>query len=392
MRPELTNSGVQIQTFEEIVAELQAAYREIYGQEIDLSSNTPDGQRIGIEAKARLDMQSYGVALYNSLDPDLATGLSQDSIIKISGITRRPATRSTWDIEVTTDRSLTLDAGYTIKDDIGQKWILTTPVSLLAGTTTVTFRAEQFGAVEGFAGATLQQDTIVLGVTALEALGNATVGIDEETPEELRIRRNRSLQNPAYSVIGSLFAKLANLPGVTDVAVYENDTKTDDPATGIEANTIWAVVEGGAQADIVETIVKQKTAGANTKGDEEGTYIETLVRPDGSTFTITHTMRFDREELTPIFVNVTATRKDSDTPIDTALIAQEIANASFNIGDNILATELYRYGYNAGAGFILTDMEISTDDITYTDERIVSALDGKFTISAANVTVTEVIP
>lgn len=392
MRPDLTNSGVQIQTYEEIVAELQAAYRDIYGQDIDLSSNTPDGQRIGIESKARLDMQSYAVALYNSLDPDLATGNAQDSIVKLSGITRRPATRSTWGIEVTTDRALTLEDGYTIKDDIGQKWIITDDVALTAGTTTVTFRAETFGAVEGFANAELEQDTIVLGVTALAAPSEATVGIDEETPPELRQRRNRSLQNPAYSVIGSLFAKLSDLPGVTDVAVYENDTKTDDADTGIDANTIWAVVEGGAQTDIVETISKQKTAGANTKGAQSGDFTETLVRPDGSTFTIVHTMRFDRPNVTPVFVNVTATRKSSDQPIDVALIAQEIAAASFNIGDNILATELYRLGYNAGSGFILTDMEISDDDTTYTDERIVARLDAKFTIDAADVTVTEIIP
>lgn len=392
MRPELTNSGVQIQTFEEIVAELQAAYREIYGQEIDLSSNTPDGQRIGIEAKARLDMQSYGVALYNSLDPDLATGLSQDKIIKLAGITRRPATRSTWDIEVTTDRNLTLDAGYTIKDDIGQKWLLTTAVPLFAGITTVTFRAEQFGAVEGFAGAALVQDTIVLGVTSLVALGNATVGIDEETPEELRIRRNRSLQNPAYSVVGSLFAKLADLPGVTDVAVYENDQPTEDVVRNIPANTIWAVVEGGAQADIAETIAKQKTGGTGTKGDEVGSYTELMVRPNGTTFVIIHQMRFDRPELTPVYVNVTATRKVSANPIDTALIAQEIASAQFGIGDNIVASQLYKEGYRAGDGFVLTDLEISDDNITFTDERLVSALDGKFTIDASNVTVTEVIP
>lgn len=391
MRPELTNDGVAIQSYSDIVAELQQAYRDIYGQDIDLSSNTPDGQRIGIEAKARLDAQSYGVALYNAFDPNLAAGHALNRIIKLAGITRRPATRSTWDIEVTTDRAIDFEAGYTILDDIGQRWILTAPVSVPTGTTTVTFRAETFGAIEGFTGAELEQDTVVLGVTGLSAPSDASVGTEEETDEELRIRRNNSLQNAAYGVVGSLFAKLADLEGVTDLAVYENDTDSTD-SRGIPAHGVWCVVEGGAVADIVETIVKDKTAGTPTKGDEEGEYTETLIRPDGSTFTIVHVMKFDRPEITPVYVNVTATRKDAITPIDLTLISQEIAKASFNIGDNILATELYRPGYNAGDGYILTDMEVSDDNVTFTDERLLVAPDGKFTIDAADVTVTEVIP
>ncbi|MBE0469604.1 MAG: baseplate J/gp47 family protein [Methyloprofundus sp.] len=391
MFPEITENGVLIQTYSEIVSELQAAYRAIYGQDIDLSSNTPDGQRIGIEAKARLDLQSYALSLYHSFDPDFAIGDAQDRLVKLVGIARRPATRSTWDITVETDRDLTLESGYTIKDDIGQKWLLTSNVNLSAGTTQVTFRSLIFGALEGFAGAVLQQDTVVPGVVSLSASGNATVGIDGETSEQLRTRRNLSLQNTAYSVIGSLYAKLANLAGVTDVAVYENETNLFDNDSNLDAHTIWAIVEGGAQSDIVETIAKQKTAGVATKGDEVGEYLESITRPEGSVFSIVHTMHFDRPQLVQVFVKVTATRKNSATPIDISLIAQKIAGISFRIGDDVTATELYDIAYQAGNAYVLTDLQVSTDNITYTNQRLIAAPDSKFFILVSSVQVTEII-
>lgn len=387
---EFTNNGLIIDTYQQAFDSIAEQYRGIYGQDIDLATNTPDGQRVGIEAKFRHDVQVLFLQLYSSLDPNLAEGEALNRIIKLIGINRRPATRSTWDIDVTTDRLLTLQAGYTIQDDIGQNWIITSDVALPIGTTTVTFRAESFGAVTGLSGSSLSQATIVLGVTGLNATSDATAGIEEETDAELRIRRLKSLQNASYSTTGSLFAKLANAPGVTDLAVYENDTDATD-ANGIGPHTLWCVVEGGGADDIAEIIAKNKTGGTPLKGDTVSEYVETVIRPDGSTFMIVHRMRFDRPSVTPIYVTVTATRKDPAIAIDTALIAQEIAKAEFNIGQNAIASQLYSFGYNAGNGYVLTDMLISDDDVTYTDERLISALDGKFTLDAADVTVTEVI-
>jgi len=62
-----TPDGLTIQTFDEIYAELVAGYQAIYGTDINLDPDSPDGQRVGIEAKARLDAQAFALALYNQL-------------------------------------------------------------------------------------------------------------------------------------------------------------------------------------------------------------------------------------------------------------------------------------------------------------------------------------
>ena len=391
MKPEFTPDGIEVQTFEEVFDELAAGYREIYGNDINLDQDSPDGQRVGIEAKARLDLQTFALTLYNSFDVDLSEGLTLDLIIKFIGLFRRPATQSQWDLNITTDRNLTLASDYTVQDDVGQNWQVASSVDLLTGVTLVSFLAVDFGAIEGLTGATIAQATVVIGVTAIGAPGDAVVGIEEETDPELRIRRNKSLRNAAFSVVGGMFAKLANLPGVTDVDVMENDTDVLDVVRDIKAHTIWPIVEGGDVADIVEVLAKNKTGGTGIKGTIETIYQETVIKPDGSTKIILHTTRFDRPVLTPLYINVTATRKDSLIPIDIDLLKEKLASKSYVIGENAIASELYQFGYLAGTTSVLSSLEISDDDITFVDENLIIPAGAKFTIDIANIDVTEVV-
>jgi len=393
MKPEFTSNGVSIQTFDEIFSELAQGYRDIYGQDINLSQESPDGQRVGIESRTLLDVQQFCVALANSFDPDFAFGQGIRKISKLSGIFPRPGTRSQWDLIIIVDRPVTLQADYTIEDELGQKWLIPEAVELQPGANTVTFQAENFGEISGTAGAELEEVTFVRGVVSLTAAVDAVPGRDEETDEEFRKRRNRSLENPAYSTVGALYAKLANLPGVTDLVVYENDMPFDDPVTGITANTVWAIVENGTVEDIVETLVKQRTSGSRTMGDVVGTYTETLIRPNGREFYMIHTMRFDRPRYVDLHIRLVATRKQTNIPIDVELIRQQIAERELVIGESIQAGELYENAYGAGTGYIVTDLMISDDGgTTWTDGKLDPELDQKYVIEVGNINSTEVIP
>jgi len=390
--PRFTPDGIQVQTFQEIYDELAAGYRVIYGEDINLEPNSPDGQRVAIEAQLVLDSQSFGALEYNQRDPDFALGQSLNSIIKLSGITRRPATRSQVDVTVVTDRPLTLPVDYTVEDDLGQSWSTLAARTLIAGTTTVTVFAVNFGAIAADPDTIVNPVTVVIGVQSVTNPASATVGVDEETDQELRVRRNRSLETPQSSSTGRMFTALASVPNVTDVAVYENDTDVTD-ADGIPAHSLFVIVEGGSVADIVEAMTKNKTGGKGMVGSVTGSFLEEVIRPNGTIFTIIHTMTFERPVDVPVLVRLNATRKDAADPVDEALISQAIAQRSFNIGENLLAGDLYRLAFNAGENFIPTNLEVSNDSgATYTDGRIVSALNEKFSIDAADVAVTEIIP
>lgn len=392
MALQFDNNGLQIDTFRDLFQTLSDAYKGVYGQDIDLDQDSPDGQRVAIEAQARTDIEAALQWLYSQMDPDFNNGDMQQVIAKLHGLYLRPGSRSQRDLKVVTDRPVLLYAGYKILDQANQVWFIRTPVTVPAGTTEVTFFAELFGKVTGLVSDTFTQLTPELGVQGFISEAAVVFGRDEETPEEFRQRRNRSLENPATGSTGAIFAKVAQLPGVTDVNIDENDTKVDDPLTGIPANSIWLVVEGGAVSDIVEVMVKQKGGGTGTKGDIIGRLIETLIRPDGTTLAIAHDMQFDRPIYIPLHIKLTAKRKISSEPVDVDSLKEALADRVLHIGESIDANELYANGYGtARVNYVLTDMEISADGVTYTEGELSPGFQGKFTLSNANIVIDEVI-
>ena len=390
--PTIDATGITIQSFDEIFAELVAGYKTIYGADINLSQESPDGQRVAIEAKGRHDMQAFGLAIANNFDPDFARGLFQAKIAKLSGIFPRPATKSFWDLQVTTTKALSLPTSYQIEDDLGQLWGLPGAVSLPLGVSTITFSASEFGAVVGLIGAVFTPVTVVLGIVGFAAGIGSSDGVDAETDEAFAQRRNLSLENPGFSTTGSLNARLLNIPGVTDALVYENASSEYDAVNELGKNSIWAVVEGGTVDDIMQELLVRKTAGTGIKGSIESVIDETLIRPDGSTFTKPQIRRFDRPVLRAVHVSVTATRKNALVAIDVARIKQKIAGFTFRIGEPLQAGFLYAPAYTAGDTFILTALLISGDGATFSDGRLEPLPGSKFSISAADVEVTEVTP
>ena len=386
-----TAEGLEIETFDEIYNDLADSYRNIYGQDIDLDPNTPDGQRVGNEAQARLNDQVALLDLYNQMDVDLSNGDAQNRIIKIAGITRLPASKSQADVVIECSSAGIIEDGYPVKDDLDQVWMLDGDLSVVAGSNNATLFAELWGKIEADAGTITNPAEVDLKVVSVTNPLAASPGRDEEMPEELRIRRNKSVRNPAYSTTGGLFAKLGNLSGVTDLQVYENKKSSYDSVRDMQSHSIWAIVEGGDIADIVEVLAKNKTGGTGEKGSVTGIYNETIILDSGSEYTIVHEMAFDRPAEVPMYVNITATRRDPLSPIDAVLIAEELAKATYTIGEDALASGLYGFGYNAGSNFILSELQISDDNITFTDEGLTSGFGSKFTIDTTNIAVTEVV-
>ncbi|EOI6427131.1 baseplate J/gp47 family protein [Yersinia enterocolitica] len=391
MALQFDNNGLQTDTFRELFQSLSDAYKNIYGQDIDLDQESPDGQRVALEAQARTDIEAAIQWLYSQMDPDFNTGDMQQIIAKLHGLYLRPGSRSQRDLKIVTDRPVLLYNGYKIQDQANQIWFIRKSVTVQPGTTVVTFFAENFGKVTGLISDTFTQITPELGVLDVISDTEAVVGRDEETPEEFRQRRNRSLENPATGSTGAIFAKVAQLTGVTDLNIGENDTKVDNPVTGIPANSIWLIVEGGAVSDIVEVMIKQKGGGTGVKGEVTGRYIETLVRPDGTTLPIAHDMQFDRPIYIPLHISLTARRKVTNDPVDVETLKQALANRIMHIGEDIDANELYADGYGvARVNYVLTNMKISADGIIFTDAELSPGFQGKFTLDIANIVVDEV--
>ena len=384
-------NGFKAESFTEILTRLSNGLKNIYGQDINLDQDTPDGQQLGIQANIISDFQDLALYIYNSMDPDLADGANFDKLLKLLARTRLPSSRSTVDIEMVLNKTVSIPASYTIKDLNNQNWIIGTAQTLDAGTHLVSFYSEDWGNITAEPNTINEQVTILTEVVSINNPESAISGRDEESIVQVRERRNKILEINASSTIGSIIGKILDLNGVIDAVPYENMTKIYDPVRDIQPNSYWIVVKGGDIAQISEIIAKDKTGGTGLKGQVETVYIEKIVRKDGSVREFYHDVKFDRPTEVSIHIKFKVSRKISTQSIDIEHIKDILANKEFYIAQNITVTELYSTIYSAATNYIATDLEVSKDGVVWDSVFLQAGYDEEFIIEKSNIEIEELL-
>lgn len=381
---EFDYNGIKIRTFSEIFDKKVAEYKAIYGDDINTEQNTQDGQKIGIESNAILDIELFAQWLYANLDADFAEGQMLNVLSKISGITRMPGSRSSVDVEIITDRVLVLPAAWEAKDKNDVIWFLTDETNLVQGSNFVTLFSKDWGAIYAQSNEVIFQNHIVLGITSLTNALASIAGIDEESDADFRIRRNLSTENPAFSTIGELQGGLSNLNGVTNVKIYENKTDIFDTVLDLQAHSVWIIVDGGSVGDISKTIAISKTAGAGEKGAITGSYIEEIPTDLGPFF-YTHAPIFDRS-------TSLSTELICDVHVESGLGVvdlerfEPLKDLEFNIGSEVFVTSLYSEIYKLHENIHVENLTITNIHGTTSDHAEVSPNE-RFTIDTLTITV-----
>lgn len=388
--------GLQTKTLAEIVADLEAGLRAIYGADINLDSNSPDGQLVNIFAQAAIDMRELATQINNGFDPDRAVGRILDERVTINNIERLGGTYTIQPITLTLDRTLTLEGldadfndpngtGYTVQDNAGNQFILIDTETLTAGTYSRDFRAKQIGQIETTVGTITSAVTIVLGVTAINnPLGASTTGQNEETDAQLRIRRQKSVAIASTGYLNGLLGAILNLDGVTDAVLFENVTNSVD-ADGIEAHGIWLIAEGGSSADIGNAIYAKKSYGANMTGAVE----YDITTPSGEIFTA----KFDRPTPNDLYVRFDIQKLAPTATFDSAAIkAYILANIAYTIGEYAETSELTTLARQAlaatGGNGLAINMEVSDDGVVWVDYLPTPTKDVKWVLDATRITIT----
>lgn len=307
----LTSTGLTLSTREEWVAFYTAQYQEIYGADVNLASDTPDGQMMNINIQVVLDQQDLIAQVYNSFSPDTAIGVVLDQRVAINGIQRQAGTYTITPVTLVVSQSLNLygldqdsQEVYTVSDNAGNRWFLEeTELGVAAGSHSYSFRAEDPGANLTIPNTITIPVTIVLGVVSVNNPTTYTnLGINEESDANLKVRRQRSVSLASQGYLAGLRAALQNIDGVTSAFVYENNTDITD-ADGVPSHSIWVIVAGtGADEDIAQAIYTKRNAGAGMFGVEN----YTVTQDDGSPFTL----YWDEVTTVNLFIRFTASSID----------------------------------------------------------------------------------
>lgn len=389
-------NGLTVATLTEITTALQVDMRLIYGADINVDQNSPDGQMIGIFAQAAEDIRELAVEINNGFDPDQAQGTILDQRVAINNISRKGGTFTIQPIDITVSETVFLQGldsafndingtGYTIQDDAGNQFILIDSITLTAGTSAVDFRAQAIGEVETIVNTITNPVTIILGVTAVNnSVGALSVGQNEETDAQLRQRRQQSVAIATAGYLNGLLAAVLDLPGVTDAALYENVSNNTD-ADGIPGHGIWLIVEGGADTDIADTIYAKKSYGCNMFG----AVAINITTASGEIFTAL----FDRPVAAPLYIRFNVKKYTATAVIDTASLKQYLVdNLDYSIGELAETSEITaeaRDGLIAQNGQgAAVDLVISKDGISYTDFITAPTKGSKWAIDVSRISIT----
>lgn len=385
----IDSSGLTIQTPEEIRAEIldgaigYPGMREIYGADINVDANSPDGQMVNIVTQVATDVLELSKQVYTSFDPDKAIGTSLDARCAINGVLRNAGTKTIQNVVVTTDRALTLaglstsDTPFTVSDTSGNQYQLVSTYAFVgAASTSLVFQASLLGAVSSLPNTIISIVTVTLGVTAVNNPATyTTLGINEETDYALRIRRQKSVSLPSQGYLEGLIGALVDTTGVTEARVYENDTNTTD-ANGIPGHSIWCIVEGGANADVANAIYVKRNAGCGMKGLV--TY--SVLQVDGSYFTV----KFDRptsEDLYISFDIVAITGSVDATFIRNQLLAQ----LAYTIAQPADASSIVALVKAIAPNGSVSAEGVSNDGVTYVSLLDTAAINNKWSLASARI-------
>lgn len=387
----LDAAGLTVATTDEIATDLKTALQAAYGSDINLESESPDGQMVGIYSQADSDVLDLIVDVYNMFDVDSAYGISLQRLVSINGMTIRPGSYTTTPANVTTDRAMTLPgldqtavSPYQVQDANTVWTLVSSYVFSAADTQALVFQATELGPITPLPNTITIQATPLVGVTAVNnpTVVGAVIGTTEETDVELRIRHAKSFQLAATGPAASVEGQLGELDGITDALVVSNNT--GGTVDGVPAHSVWPIIVGtAADADIAQVIYTKINPGCGVHGTQ--TY--DVIRPNGQVAT----MKWDVGITQRLYAKFGIVAAVSGVTFDNDLLKQQLAAYLLNywkLGQTASIGDLVRAMFVIEPRAILVSAGVSTSPPTYNDTVDTTTEQYYFTLAAADITIS----
>lgn len=393
----IDQNGLQINTLAETINNIVVGLQGIYGTGINVDQNSPDGEAVGISAQAVIDLLEFIVSVNNGFDPDQAIGAILDQRVAINNIQRQGGTYTVQPIDITVSTTVTLQGldanynspngtGFTVQDSSGNEFILANSQTFTAGTTTVNFRAQQIGIVNVPTNTVNVPVTIVAGVTSVNnSTAAESVGQTQETDAQLRTRRQQSVALSTTGYDNGLLGAIQALSGVTEAVLYDN--RTGATVNTMVPHSIWLIVAGGANSDIANAIYNRISDGCN----QNGLQMLNITTPSGTIFTA----KWDQPTAERLYVKFTLQQTVPNFSFSTSAIQNYIAaNQAYAIGQYAETSSLTAAAQAAiasqGGGGVPLLMQVSSDNITFTDYLTTTGINYQFTLAAGDIAITVV--
>lgn len=355
---QITDQGIIGRSLNEYLGEIETKTLAI-DPDWNIDPDSPDGQRIGIDAELMANLDEAVVAAYRSKDPDSATGEALRDIGKISGVLIKQATYSVAPITVAGQSGVIIPAGSQVRSRVDNtQWLTTAPIIIGVGQTGTGFvTCTTAGRVLAGAGELTIIGTPFSGWSSVTN-AEATPGDDAETDAEFRQRRNRSVALAGSNMRDNMEGNIANVAGVTDVVILVNDSVSPVDSDGVPVNCLAVIVNGGSDADIALAMYEKKNPGCgmfpryNQKTSTwidapgaNGVKVDVISPRTGNPSTMT----FQRAIGLPIFPVIVIQKKGSlPDSVDDEIRQAIIADATKSLFSGESTTGFNQRGYDIG--------------------------------------------
>lgn len=379
----LLGTGVIVPDTSGILAQVQDEYKAVFGSDLVVTPDTPQGVLITAEALARSQEVRNNAAVANQINPNIAGGVFLDAIMALLGVQRTPATQTVVPgVTLTGVASTTVPVGSQAQTPAGDIFVtLSTVVIGLGGTITVDFASVEYGPIPCDIGDLTQIVTNVLGWETVNNTAAGVLGATTQSDQAARAYRNNTLAFQGVALAEAITSALFNVAGVTSLAFLENVAATTQTIQGISmvAHSVWACVKGGSNLDVAAALLENKSSGAAWNG---GTTVNVIEPASGQTYAV----KFDRPASIGILVKVTSAGDSAaiiQAVLDYAAGLIEITGSNgaqsnvpgFVVGSDVSPFEISGAIMAENPGIFVNKVEISfTSPVSYTMNNLAIAI------------------
>jgi hypothetical protein len=390
----IVNSGVIVPDTADVQAEVESEYQAVFGEDLVVTPNTPQGLLIQAEVLARIAVIQNNAALANQINPNIAGGVFLDAIYALMSGQRTPSMYSFTTETLAGVPGTVVPLGIQLTSTSGFVFISTTSTTLdVNGNGTVIVQCTVPGPIAAPASTITTITVGVLGLETVTNLADATLGALTQSDISTRAERIVQLGLQGDSIASAIIAAVYAVDGVFSISFQENVAATTQTINGVSmvAHSIYVCVYAPILPSlaIATAILSKKSGGCGYNGS---TVTDVTEPASGQIFPVS----FDYATTIPILIKATISAGSDVSNVTQTVIDAILAYASgeldeesgFGVADNVSCFELAGAITSQAPGIFVHNLQTTlASAIDYQNTEIVIAQNEIATITANSITV-----
>ena len=261
----INNEGVRAASLAEIHLEIQRRYKDLLGEDLSFSAQTPQAQIAGVSASLLAEIFEAIVQAANANSVDHAGGVFLDQLGSLLAIDRLQSTYSRVTALVRGVAGTGIPKGSRVRNSNGDLFETQADVILSSGDVSVELQAIEAGPISVAAESITEIVTIIPGWESVSNPNVGSIGVqgqsDDQYRRDYRARTNRLSLGMAGSIQAAIEESMGQKWQLVENATNQIVTKQQWP---IFSHAIAVVIEAGSDVDLVRAIELQRGQGVGT--------------------------------------------------------------------------------------------------------------------------------